>query len=1580
MVEGAPFRVYSRTWSEGETGWVFIDEDVNNPPGELMYSGIVQPGGYIQITPDPLDLPAIGAPWFVSVATESDGSGRSTWINALNVVTAGDAVTPHVVTNEEDTSCGGAGTECTHEIIPGQTWQGEWGEAGDEDGFGFLAAAGTEVSITLDRVDLTLPPQHPDAPAPEIHLAGPDGIITAVSEPLALDATGTSLDATITVGGQQTILVRTSKGFGQYLVTLDVTAEGGTGEPAFGFTPERVYLTTEARPDVTLVTPLLDPFGNPITGGVVSWEQGTDCGMGSFCGNGTTTSTRSSSGGFALLDVSTAPGSAPLWKPTTTLAPMLKHMPLDRDGVDMRIARARAARPVLGRIETSGRALISTQLVAPTTAVELTAQAKQRAAIRGDAFLKDGAGCNNHTESCPNDGELVFRAAQLALDPGDELVDVEIRVLDGVTTTEKLDGYTILEPIQLSLEIEATVRDDQGVERQVMLTEPAGVVLSQGSGGALSDGAATCSELEITPGPAGFTYLNARDAAMHLSHTEPDGSPCCYQPTEYLEALVVIDAEVDDGQGGTQPVTKRASTVVESVPRPAEPCELRPWPPGVAGGTPLVAGSGSHTLDPGQTSTFDWVFSAYAIDACGNRNLLEPTDPGITATLLSPADPEVWAEAVQTEHFWEWNVLLRSTHCLDPPCDPATDSYYVPDGLYDIQLSTPSACGGTATYDQSIDLAAERPRIRLVWEQSGSEPEPPMASPGSALRNPNTGEVIAWRIKPTDHPYGDQPGETVYTDVPVRLYVAAPTISFDADGNVVESYAKVDDAEICVGEVHWHYDPDAYPDPSWDVRTTTCDQLFTGETTVLAYTEPEQPSGAFDGVIGVAAGVTKAPDQGGSYVLVAEPLDEAFRRGDAWRIETNVRMTVGESYSNGGTSKKEFLVGGGVFLDEGYVPITSELLIDPPTTVYYQYSTDVQGDTQREIEIIAEGELSYVSTAVFTPVSTGKLIGELQLDGWSLACNDGTCTGNQLFLEPGSLILNARAPQNPPGLKQGESGSSAAEGTVSIFHPIEPEFVGLGELSSDDDRMLQLNICQFEGSLCPRDPQGNQVFKSSIQQVPGGMPIEISLGGQLRNPQSVFLYFYPEFDDNPPAFFDSSTSTMNLDRCKEFEFTGPSVSYDDVNDLYRANPDENGLVTAEFKIKNLRDGDIHPVCAGQNIVISSKASGGDPEASKHPTRSSNTLTTYKSLYIEVVDSYKTGVFLAEDAVQGSNKVTLHFPANEYGVHPIEDLAEKIKCTLGDRNEDPPKIWFDCINTRPFVAFFDKVLRPESPIADQAYISRLEYTLSMLSGHKVHAYLVDENGDDYYLARFEGYKAGWDSDSNEAAAITTCTSGISPCQTDVFSFFSSDTGTQNESDLQSEADLVFGHAFTIPQIFHPGRAMPSLFPTHLKRDDFNFIDFLKMRLMYCNNCTRSENSYMTQVIAVDAHPYAAPSGIGFSDREFNYTIIEAGYLGTQGYTKEKMFTVFFHEVVHQFGINGCDGGDHCAETSIDYLPQADPAHSQDCIMHYPSTPEMFDSQHKFLGMACLYSSSCPISSEPYSIRNFDEYILKGEWTQ
>jgi hypothetical protein len=147
------------------------------------------------------------------------------------------------------------------------------------------SSSGRITRLRSERVDTTLPPQHPDAPGPEILLARPDGVVFAASAPLALDATGTSLDATLTLDGLYQIVARTPMGSGAYLVTMTKTAEGGLGAPSFGWTNDRTHLTTELRPDAHLQAPLFDPFGNSVSGARVSWEEGSDCGVGDFLQN-----------------------------------------------------------------------------------------------------------------------------------------------------------------------------------------------------------------------------------------------------------------------------------------------------------------------------------------------------------------------------------------------------------------------------------------------------------------------------------------------------------------------------------------------------------------------------------------------------------------------------------------------------------------------------------------------------------------------------------------------------------------------------------------------------------------------------------------------------------------------------------------------------------------------------------------------------------------------------------------------------------------------------------------------------------------------------------------------------------------------------------------------------------------------------------------------------------------------------------------------------------------------------------------------------------------------------------------------
>ncbi len=965
MIENGTFRVYSRSWTEGEDGYVFIDDDTGDAVEPVVYYGTVQPGGYLQITPLPGELPATGAAWYVSVADDLDGTARSTWVNALQIETAGDAVSPLLVANEEDISCGGIGTECAHPILPGQTWQGEWGEAGDTDYFSFIVGAGVQVNVTLERVDTTLPPQHPDAPGPEILLVRPDDIVFAASDPLGLDDTGTGLSATLTMDGRYVIAVRTPKGAGQYRVTLTKTAEGGAGAPAFGFTNARTHLTTTAHPEAHMRAPILDPFGNPIAGSVVSWEQGSDCGVGEFCGNGMTTTTRTTADGHAVLDVEPAQGGDPLWRPQTLLGQALKAAPLRREAVAQKIAVARQTEAVLGVLRISGDAVEASVLPDLATARAVKSQARRRAERGGKAALKDGPLCGSHADTCPVAPEPVFRAVKLALAEGEELIDLEVRILDGGQPTVKLDGHEVMSDLGLELEAVATVRDGQGAERDVTITDPIAVAVSEGAGGALSNGVATCNRLDIAPGV--FTYKTGRNAVLHQAYTEPDGSPCCWAPTEVLAATVVVKAEVDDGQGGTILVTKEATTIVESIPRPADPCELRSLQPG----TPQLATYDNYAAI--NTGT------VYLTDACGNivvgvgqNDSPNHDQPGDELRITSPLQPPgegVWATALSNTNQWSYDLFLHGN--VGTPDR-------IPDGLYTIDLEIASQnpqCTPGGAY--TVQTTTGEPQVALWWDwiwdsensPRGPDPEEGLISPGSAVRD-RSGAVAVWRVPAYDDATIDNFFEGAYTNVPVKLYVASMgTIPFDEDGNLGATYLEpVEDVELCTGVVEKLTDSSGNLDYNSPVRTT-CDTSWTTITDVVyASSDPNQTGHASDAWIpmGLGIGITKGPEQPGSYVLVAEPMDETFRRGDAWKVMSSL---VPDGFVG-------FEVGGGMFLDEDWVPLGSGIHLIGSKTTYLKAMLSTSEPTI-DLVIVLEDDGGELVSAPVTLAREGTISPEL---------------------------------------------------------------------------------------------------------------------------------------------------------------------------------------------------------------------------------------------------------------------------------------------------------------------------------------------------------------------------------------------------------------------------------------------------------------------------------------------------------------------------------------------------------------------------------------------------------------------------
>ena len=1008
VVEDGTFRVYSRSAAEGSAAVVRIDDDLDDATPPVTYPATVTTGGAIEITPAAGELPASAERYWVQIAADADGAGGSTWVRALQIVAPGSVDTPLVVTNEEDPSCGGQGSECTHPIVPGQTWQGEWGEPGDTDYFGFIAGAGTEIRLTLDRQDLTLPPLHPDAPSPEILLIRPDGLVYAASEPLGLDATGTVLEAVLPDDGQHAIAVRTSKGTGSYLLTLTTLAEGGSGEAVFGTTRQRAHLTTPSAPQAQLSVPLLDAFGNPTSGAEITWVEGTDCAEG-FCATGTQVTHRSSTDGFAWHEVTTTETSAPLWRPGLESATLLRApaetMTAHRLAVAERLARAAARQPILGRVQVDGFAVRSASLPSLHRAKALRAEAGRRAdrleaQSALEPRLKDGPSCGDNGITCSTDAAPEFRAVQLDAAADEQLVSVSLRLLDGPEEVTELDGHEIHSAIPLFLEANAVLRDGEGTERTIEITDPVAMVVTDDYGAGIEQAGSVCPYAALVPGS--FTYWVGSHAAMQYQYDDPGtGEPCCWQPTEYLLATVVAEVEVDDGQGGSTLVRRATEIEVPSKPRPAATCELRPYPAG-DGGPLEIAGDGPRASAEGFFS--QWVGSVYQVDACGNIVI---TDQAPQVAGVAPSDPDVWSTVQPTSSHWEWQILLHGSASVSPDGTPL---YYIPPNQYTVTLeadaATDCAPSGVTTYDHVIDYADSRPQIQLVWDAiRGDEPQDLTASPGAALRDPATGELATWRIRPGESGYWHT-GQS-WQDVPVRLYVAERRVYWNDDGTVAEDLKPVPDVELCIGALHQSYDPasDDYPG---DI-TVTCDDTHTGEVTITASTEPDtalEPGVAFDGDVGPVVGLKQAPEEGGEYVLVAEPVEddpvaEPFRRGDAWRLAT-------------AATGVRFSVWGGQYLNESYEPYSKAIHVPGERPVYIDLQLPSQSASETvSVAAVENGTAVSTVSAVLDRVAGdadgGRYFGELVL---SNAAESG-----ELAIPEHSLIatsfLGSRVLENP---------------------------------------------------------------------------------------------------------------------------------------------------------------------------------------------------------------------------------------------------------------------------------------------------------------------------------------------------------------------------------------------------------------------------------------------------------------------------------------------------------------------------------------------------------------------------------------
>ena len=314
--------------------------------------------------------------------------------------------------------------------------------------------------------------------------------------------------------------------------------------PTFGWTSETIPrhdrgirpLTSRPRSWTASVTRFRSQM--------VSWEQGDDCGSGDFCGNGTVVRARSSLNGYAYLDRETSSGEDPLWRPRH--ARRLDEEPPGRTTVADRIAEARKIRPLIGRVETSGSAVLSTDLPDIATAAAMTRQARLRAGPRRPSTLKAGSDLRTSPRLRPA-AAPVFRAVRLDLGENEELVDVQVRILEDNQPTERLDGHEIMSDVPLAVEAVARFGANQGISRTNRSPIPSRCRSARAE--AAPSGSAVPSATAFRYPPAPSPTGSEKFVELNLT-TEPDGSPCCWYPTEAVIASVVAEVEVDDGDGG----------------------------------------------------------------------------------------------------------------------------------------------------------------------------------------------------------------------------------------------------------------------------------------------------------------------------------------------------------------------------------------------------------------------------------------------------------------------------------------------------------------------------------------------------------------------------------------------------------------------------------------------------------------------------------------------------------------------------------------------------------------------------------------------------------------------------------------------------------------------------------------------------------------------------------------------------------------------------------------------------------------------------------------------------------------------
>ena len=1109
----------------------------------------------------------------------------------------------------------------------------------------------------------------------------------------------------------------------------------------------------------------------------------------------------------------------------------------------------------------------------------------------------------------------------------------------------------------------ATVRDGQGAERDVTITDPIAVAVSEGAGGALSNGVATCNRLDIAPGA--FTYKTGRNAVLHQAYTEPDGSPCCWAPTEVLAATVVVKAEVDDGQGGTILVTKEATTIVESIPRPADPCEVR----AMQSGTPELASYDAYNLIE--------VGDVYLTDVCGNivhgvglSDSEHHDQPGDEFRITSPLDPPgegVWATALSGNNQWSWSVRLHG--------DVGTPDQ-IPDGSYTIDFEVASQsleCSedGVISGAYTVNTTMGAPQVVLWWDwiwdaensPRGPNPEDALISPGSAVRD-RSGAVAMWRVPAFNDATVDHFFEGPYTDVPVKLYVAwHGTIPFDEDGNLGTTYLQpVEGVELCTGTIEKLTDAGGSLDYNSPVRVT-CETTWATVATVSASSDPTQTGHTPDTwvPVGLGVGMTKGPEQPGNYVLVAEPVDEDFRRGDAWKVMSSL---VADGFVG-------FEVGGGVFLDEDWRPLP-----DPP---------EVMKDTTL-INLI----FSHRATADSVPITVASIQDEVEVDSIVL---DATRIGKSSFGVPvfhavfvgdpagivdpppagaypflivpplASTLQAGVDPPSPP--KSKEDLSKQLEVNVMATAPVE------GVLTVD---FGSLDYAQAQGdfepirvllSSCPNENPGclgvTVPFLGQRTNVEGHPfpEIEITLTPKIRSgveinvdPNDVYLVL-EVIDPDDVSAYDDPLPTDNfelLDPGNQGPLIPqvvsqqlPSGSWTTLAEMPRDHRhffllDVSSTLTSEI---GLRIGNLSPH-PGDNYRLAATFRMKTTVNSWIPPSVlpsiSRDFEMWERLFVEDDPSYADGMLLAASVPEGASSVIV--AAIDYEVAAVveADLGCNIPDDSGGCCEqvgDPcqrPSITLVINDGTPLVSAFLRTVECEN-LGDPDR-----------SAHLCTLALVDASDDDFSMP------LPFDTGQFVTGGVTH--SG------DIL-----DIPEVAKNLIKENMDLMFHEVYFFSEISPEATTPIPKLPKYWGDDEqpYGWLWHLDLWRQYFDNNDPNNSSPSGEEVDIDnvihivtANDQTAGSGFlsGFSGLstavENISTIYFEHFFWNVSHPAYWRNSVWVHELFHQFAINHCGNLDHCSGTSSTVAQ-----HPYQCLMNT-------DGYHgSYIGVGCAIPGVPPV---------------------